>query len=501
MSKKLVFLTGATGTMGMESLKKFMENQDKFTLRVLARPSEANKAKLAPYQDKIEIIWGDLNEPEALHEGVKGADYVLHVGAILSPICDGKPELAMYTNYGSTLYMLDSIRKLGQTETTHFVYIGTLAETGDRRAPIHWGRVGDPLKPSVYDYYAISKCCAERAVIESGLKYWVSIRQSGMLPSSTVGRYYPIISHNPFNNPWEWSTAKDSGNLMCNVCKDEVPEEFWGKCYNLSSGASFRSTTYSHNLFLGSDQRETYEPKWVALGNFHGQFYLDADKLEEMVPFRCQSYAEVRDEALKGYMAMAKAAAAKDPNYKPMTKAETKALNKEVCSKEDGVLQFVRDWDEERIKVWFDSVEKYKALPEDWKDYPLYVPCAAPTKLDHGFDESKPVSELGYEDLKQAAEFRGGKLLSTEMTTGDMKTKKKFRCAFGHEFEATPNLVFFTGHWCPDCLCDDWNYGAQAQVNPFFNQVWEPLHKGEDPYSVKMECDGRKVEEKLGLKP
>ena len=42
--------------------------------------------------------------------------------------------------------------------------------------PIHWGRVGDPIKPSMFDYYAVSKVAAERYVIESGLKYWVSLR-------------------------------------------------------------------------------------------------------------------------------------------------------------------------------------------------------------------------------------------------------------------------------------------------------------------------------------
>ena len=31
----------------------------------------------------------------------------------------------------------------------------------------------------MFDYYAVSKIAAERYVIESGLKYWVSLRQTG----------------------------------------------------------------------------------------------------------------------------------------------------------------------------------------------------------------------------------------------------------------------------------------------------------------------------------
>ena len=56
----------------------------------------------------------------------------------------------------------------------------------------------------------------------------------------------------------------------------------------------------------------------------------------------------------------------------------------------------------------------------------------------------------------------------------------------------TPNLVLLGGHWCPDELpgptdgdwsngFTPWNYDAEAKVNPFFAQVWYPLHgKDED---------------------
>lgn len=60
--KKIVFLTGATGTMGQETVKKFMENKEEFTLRVLARPSEKNKKILEPYQKDFEIIWGEIKD-------------------------------------------------------------------------------------------------------------------------------------------------------------------------------------------------------------------------------------------------------------------------------------------------------------------------------------------------------------------------------------------------------------------------------------------------------
>jgi hypothetical protein len=75
-----------------------------------------------------------------------------------------------------------------------------------------------------------------------------------------------------------------------------------------------------------------------------------------------------------------------------------------------------------------------------------------------------------------AALFRGGKCLSERMKTGDMAASLEWECQFGHRFNASPALVLQGGHWCPECLPAPWNYDAIAAGNPFFAQVWYPLH-------------------------
>ena len=66
------------------------------------------------------------------------------------------------------------------------------------------------------------------------------------------------------------------------------------------------------------------------------------------------------------------------------------------------------------------------------------------------------------------------------MGKGDWKSKLQFRCAFGHTFEASPRLVLEGGHWCDECERRSWNYGKRAQVDPFFAQVWNPLHEPDE---------------------
>ena len=79
--------------------------------------------------------------------------------------------------------------------------------------------------------------------------------------------------------------------------------------------------------------------------------------------------------------------------------------------------------------------------------------------------------------MKSAAEFRGGKILSKSMAKGDWITKLKFRCAFNHEFEASPKVILEGGYWCN--VCDDisWNYDERAKRDKFFAQVWNPIRK------------------------
>ena len=56
---------------------------------------------------------------------------------------------------------------------------------------------------------------------------------------------------------------------------------------------------------------------------------------------------------------------------------------------------------------------------------------------------------LSLSECKTIAEDRGGECLSTEYKNG--KTKMKWRCNLGHEWEAIFESVKHNKHWCPSC--------------------------------------------------
>ena len=176
--KKTIFLTGASGNMGGATLRELLGRSDRFKVKVLVLPRDRANKTIRRYQGhpSLDIVWGDLTNYDDVLAGVTGADQVLHIGGMVSPAADRYPELTMQVNVGAARNIVRAIKAQAAPDRIKLVYIGTLAQTGDRPAPIHWGRTGDPIKISRFEQYAVSKTMAEAIVAESGLKHWVSLR-------------------------------------------------------------------------------------------------------------------------------------------------------------------------------------------------------------------------------------------------------------------------------------------------------------------------------------
>lgn len=474
--KKTVFLTGASGHMGFEGFKQLLKRREHFNIVALVLPTKKDKKIMENYEKEpgVKIIWGDLTNYSDVLQCVRNADYVLHVGGMVSPAADYKPTLTTKVNLEAIRNIIRAIKAQPNPDEIKLVYIGSVAETGDRNSPIHWGRTGDPIKISVYDNYAISKVMAEKEVIESGLKYWVSLRQTGVLYSSMLNNLDPIMFHEPVRGVFEWVTAHDSGRLLANVCEENVPDEFWRRIYNIGGGEKFRTTNYefmqkSFKALGMKDFRRVVDLNWFATRNFHGQWYEDSDVLEDYLHFRSGSVDDFLNELKKNAPFQFKLAKFVPPFI------IKKFVMKPVANKEFGTMYWIKNNINDRISSFFGSKEEWEKILS-WEEFMELNPSQKSMRLNHGYDETKPLSELDIYDMKKAAKFRGGECLSESMIKGDLFTKLKWRCAFGHEFEASPALVLLSGHWCPDCLPTPWNYDEEAKRNPFFAQVWYPLH-------------------------
>lgn len=477
--KKRIFLTGATGAMGWAGFQELIKKLDRFDLTLLVRPSEKNKKKLAPYADKVKIVWGDLTKYEDVYEATVGADFVLHVGGMVSPAADYFPYKTRKVNQTAAENVAKAVLAQPNADDIKVCYIGSVAQLSDRNEPNHWGRSGDPICVSVYDHYGISKATAERIIVESGIKKWVCLRQSGILYPAILKNFDPIMFHVPLRGVLEWATVEDSGRLLANICEDSVPEEFWNRFYNIGSGPEYRLSNYEFECKLLKaihcpKPEKIFNPEWFVLRNFHGMWYLDSQVLEDYLHFRANIPVDEYFKQMGASVPWFYHLAAIVPGW--LIKMFIRPL---AYKKRWGTQYWIKTNDPARISAYYGTKEAWENIP-DWKHQDLSHPTEEARILDHGYDESKPRSEWDIEDMRKAAEFRGGKCLSETMVKGDFSTKLEWECQFGHKFKASPALVLQGGHWCPECFPTPWNYDEIAKGNPFFAQIWYPNHSKEE---------------------
>lgn len=477
--KKTVFLTGATGNMGWAGFQELYKRKERFDIKILARPSKKNKRLLSPYKtdSSVNIIWGDLMNYEDVLKGVSGADYVLHVGGMVSPKADYYPEKTLKVNVTAAKNIVSAVLAQPEKDDIKVVYIGSVAQCGDRLSPVHWGRTGDPVYASKYDQYSVSKCKAEKVFSDSGLKWWVSLRQSGILYPGILKNIDPIMFHVPVQGVLEWATIEDSGRLLANVCEAGVPDDFWNRFYNIGSGKEYRLTNYDFEsrlfkaLKLGPVEK-IFEPQWFATRNFHGMWYLDSDLLEEYLHFRANTpvdeYFRQMASRLPWYYSLAKFA----PSFlitrflKPLT--DVKYLGSQYWVKHDP----------ERLEAYYGSMENYLSI-RSWeqlipgkmeKDQAKAMSSGEAFELNHGYDTSKSIYSLSAAEIEAAAQFRGGHFLGPETAVGKKGMIFEWECEHGHRFSASLEYILLGGGWCDTCDVSDVRANTTGK-NRFISQV------------------------------
>ena len=510
--KKTVFITGASGVMGSAVLRRIAETQN-YNLIILLREKERNKKQAKrlskKYGGDIKIVFGDLSIPADCERCVQTADYIIHCAAIIPPRSDYNSEDTYKSNYCATFNLVTAAQKRQDTRPVKFIHIGTVAEYGNRTFKHPWIRTGDPLLPSAFDYYAATKVMGEREVIESGLSYWVSLRQSGVLYQDVMlkNMHDGLMFHTCWNTPIEWATAETSGLLLKNLLEKEeagtLPYGFWRRVYNIGNGAAARVTGYETldrgMRLMGRSAKEIFKPHWHAARNFHCGWFYDSHILNDYFDFQHEGFEAFFKQCGKKFWYFKLG--------KPFPRLISKFAIRPLLKTQNAPLFWVTHNLQGRIKAFFGSKEQFDSIPKEWSGYHLlcedknpetgaalnYADLkdekkAAAFLLDHGYDETKPQEDLDIEDMKGAAAFRGGSCVSGAMMRGDLYTPLEWECALGHKFRATPYLVLKTGHWCPQCSVPPWNFDALARNNAFYAQVWYDDHQKDENAFYEKDC-------------
>ncbi len=146
-------VTGGAGFIGSNAVAELLERGE--TVRVLDNFSTGRRANLAPFRNQIDLVEGDLRDPDAVRQAVEGIRFVLHLGALPSvPASIEDPLTTHAVNATGTVTLLIAAREAG---VERVVLASSCAVYGDSPLlPKHEEMLPAPQSP-----YAASKLAAE----------------------------------------------------------------------------------------------------------------------------------------------------------------------------------------------------------------------------------------------------------------------------------------------------------------------------------------------------
>jgi len=287
--KRKVLLTGASGEVGFEAFKELRRKKENFETRILSLGTQGERKLFQPYGEQVEIVWGDIRNPEDVKEAVSGVDAVLHVAGIIPPVADHHPELARQVNVGGTRNIIKAIKQ--QKNPPNLVFTSSISVYGDRLENPDI-RVTDPLNPSDGDEYAWTKIEAEEMIRESGIR-WTIFRLCGILVNKL--RIQPLMFHMPLETALEWCHASDAGYALVQAIEQD---SVFGRIFNLGGGqqCQIKARNFLRKMFPLWGLRPDLLPEYAfATRNFHSGYYADGDELNDLLNFRRKTLQDYLD--------------------------------------------------------------------------------------------------------------------------------------------------------------------------------------------------------------
>ncbi|MFX0186573.1 MAG: NAD-dependent epimerase/dehydratase family protein [Candidatus Hodarchaeota archaeon] len=225
-----VLLTGAFGNVGLSTLKNLIHRNHK--VRIFDIESSKNRKIAKKFEDKVEIIWGDIRNKEDVEKAVSGQEVVIHLAAIIPPLADKQPKFAEEVNVGGIANLIEAMEN--QVKKPRLIFTSSIAIYGDRlESPFI--KVSDPPNPNSDDEYGKQKLKCENLIKNSRLE-WLIFRLT-YIASPNKLQIDALMFDLPLETCIEICHYKDVGFAIVNAIENN---EVWGETMNIAGGKKCR---------------------------------------------------------------------------------------------------------------------------------------------------------------------------------------------------------------------------------------------------------------------
>lgn len=276
---KKVLVTGAAGSIGMLVIK-YLLSEGKYEITALDLRNKRVLKKLKKYRKRINIIYGDVNDPVLMEALVKDHDYIIHLASVMPPLGDFSKNIGEIVDYNGTENIIKAINYYNND--CFLIYASTTSLYDSSLS----GNVKEKVKEDELTYYSLNKYNTEN-LIKKKLKNYTIFR-------------LPLILNNIIDEPFMFNVKK---NLMVEVTTNIDAAYAFVKAIDHKKELNKKE----FNVGMGSEGRLIYNDilknilKYYGLSiryilsriflekTYRSPVLTDSDKLEEIIDYRNDS--------------------------------------------------------------------------------------------------------------------------------------------------------------------------------------------------------------------
>lgn len=186
---KKVLVTGAGGSIGINVIK-YLLIEGKYEITVLDIKNKRTQDNLKKYKNRVNIIYGEVNDNVLMEALVKDHDYIIHLAGIMPPLADFNFKVAELVDYNGTENIIKAINYYN--DKCFLVYASTTNMYDSSLS----ANVKEKINVSDISNYSLNKFNTEN-LIRKKLKNYCILR-------------LPLILNNFNNEPFMLNIKKNS---------------------------------------------------------------------------------------------------------------------------------------------------------------------------------------------------------------------------------------------------------------------------------------------------
>lgn len=230
---KDILIIGGAGNIGHKLINTLLED---YSITVLDLKSNLALKRLAEYENKIKIVYGDIEDYHLVKDLVKKNDIVINLAGIMPPLAEFHESICNSTNYMGSKNVVDAILEVNKS--CLYVYASFISVYGKTSNIEHKISVKEGIN-NPEDNYSINLMRSENYIKEK-LKKYIVLRMPIVL---TPNNYY--IKHMNLNRMMDFITVDDLNTSILHIIKNE---KAYGKTFNIS-GFKTNSSTFIKNMY------------------------------------------------------------------------------------------------------------------------------------------------------------------------------------------------------------------------------------------------------------